>query len=329
MSIVDNLFKFELFAVPVWNKARRAVKNKDVDLFRKRWPIWSQRLQHFPEIEAELFSEMFKEKDLPGLQPYQKDFLEIFFEHTQLKKTNSFVATTLSRLCLSHNWEALGEIERYIPFNAATHTLIACAMAHEATASFWDRALSRSRIGMDDVCHYIQNTDLQPYDKLDQLWQKSMFRSNSDFSRELNIYGFYVAKDISGYNSVLPNFERESLWDYAVLAMPNDQVVQEIVNIHPLPDDQLTPIFLRKFPLSADFVYDLTKNGAPFCVSLQNILENPVTVTSENIVEILNETSPIVAPAFKTAFERIANEQQRERLMQTVNPPQCVSRRKM
>ena len=329
MSIVDNLFKFELFAVPVWKKAQRVVKNKDVDLFRKRWPIWSQRLHHFPEIEAELFSEIFKEKDIAGLQPYQKDFLKIFFEHTQLKKTNSFVATTLSRLCLSHNWEALEEIEKYLPFNTATHTVMACAMAHEATASFWERALSRPRMEMEDVCKYIQKTNLQPYDKLNQLWQKSMFRSNSDFSKELNIYGFYIAKDISSHTSVLPNFERESLWDYAVLAMPNDQVLQKIVNTYSLPDDQLTPIFLRKFPLSADFVYDLAKKDAPLCLSLQNILENPVTVTPDNIVEILEDTSPFVAPAFATAFEQIANEQQRERLMQTVHTPQVVSRRKM
>lgn len=330
MSLIDHLFQFELFSVPVWKMAEKAILQKDTQTFKKRWPIWSKRLKYFPRLRSELFSEIFTEKNIQGLEPFQRDLLQTLFEYSTIDPSDPLVASTLSRLCLSHNWEALDAIQQYIPFNAQTHTIIACAMPHEATSASWDRYLSRPRLSIQAVEKYIQDNQVLPYEHLENIWKNTIFYSPSD-GFKINTYGFTVPDPIGNHLSVLPNFDQKSLWDYTIIYTPNPQTVQKFVDLYPLSEDHLEPIFVRKHPLSKDFVYDLIQQDFPLCTTLNNLLTEPLKlgVNYTNIVEILKEASPSIAPAFEEALEQIANEKQRQKLLEETSSAQSVSRRKM
>lgn len=331
MSLIDHLFQFELFSVPVWKMAEKAILQKDTQTFKKRWPIWSKRLKYFPRLRSELFSEIFTEKNIQGLEPFQRDLLQTLFEYSTIDPSDPLVASTLSRLCLSHNWEALDAIQQYIPFNAETHTIIACAMTHEATSASWDRYLSRPRLSMQTVEKYIQDNQILPYEHLENIWKNTVFYSPFDGFKKINTYGFTVPDPIGNHLSVLPNFDQKSLWDYTIIYTPNPKTVQKFVDRYPLSEDYLEPIFVRKHPLSKDFVYDLIQRDFPLCTTLNNLLTEPLKlgVNYTNIVEILKEASPSIAPAFEEALEQIANEKQRQKLLEETSSAQSVSRRKM
>lgn len=328
MRILNHLFQLELFAAPVWKMAQNTLKKQDAQTFKKRWPTWSKRLEYFPSLRAELLSQIFKD-DKNQFNQFQKDVLESFFKHSTVASNDSLVSSTLSGLCLAHNWEALKTISKYISFNSETHTVIACAMAHEANDPFWDRILTRSRIEIGDVVRYIQENKILPYHRLNEFWNDTLFYSQSTFSN-LNTYNFYVDKPLNSADSVLPNFEQESLWAYAMISMRNDIVAQKIVEYSSLPAERLIPFFVRKHPLHEDFVYTVIKQNLPLCATLASILTTPMSVDYSNIVGILKHAAPEVAPSFESALQRIANEEQRQRLIDTVDALEMPStRRKM
>lgn len=316
MSFIDHLFQFEFFAAPVWKMAEKAINSKDLQTFEKRWPMWSKRLEYFPHLKAELFSEMFKEENVKKFEPFQKQTLSIFFENSTINSHDSFVASTLSRLCLAHNWDALNEIEKYISFNGETRTIIACAMLHEANDKFWDTVLPRSRITLEDALNYIHDATL-PYSGVNDLWEKSLFHSKTEVS-EISTFGFHMA--INHDISVLPNFNRDSLWEYAMITVSDPVFVQKITEYYPLPADQLAPMFNRQHPLNSDFVYDLIQKNMPLGETLNSLLIEPLQtgINFNNIVEVVKETTPAIAPAFEEAVEQYLNGKQRDKLLKNV-----------
>lgn len=331
MNVMDHLFQFELFSVPVWKMAQNTIAKKDIETFKKRWPVWAKRLKYFPRLRADLFAEIFAEKNIQELQPFQKELLNIFFEHSKIDPTDSLVTNTLSRLCLSHNWEALDAIQRHIPFNAETHTIIACAMIHEANSTFWDHYISRPRISMQTVNKYIEDNIVLPYDSLEDVWNQTVFYSDVNEFKKINTYGIAIKNPIGNHLSVLPNFDQISLWDYTVIKVPNTQIVTKIVDVYTLPPDQLSPIFVRNYPMDPDFVYKIIQENFPLCATLNGLLKEPLElgVDYTNIVGILKETTPAIASAFEQALEQIANETQRQKILDETAPTHHVSRRKM
>lgn len=329
MSLVDNLFKLELFVFPVWKSVNKTIKNADLETFKKRWPIWAQRLKFFPEIQGEIFSQIFYgQKDIFTTQ--QQDLLRVFFAHAKVNTNDDVISSTLSGLCLAHNWEALDEIGKHIPCNPSTQTIIACAMLHEASDSFWDGPLNRPRITIDFLSNYLSNATIKPYDDLQDLWCNSLFYSNDNWIKDISAYGIEIKKPRNDCYAVLPNFERKSLWEYAVLSTPNDIPLQHIVNLQEPQGSQLDVLFSRRYPMQAHTLYNLMKNGAPFFSALNNILQQPAPqVDYNNFMEIVRQTSPGVAPAFQEALEQINNEEQRQRLLETVDTSKNATRRKM
>lgn len=326
MKLVDHLFQFEIFAAPVWKMAEKTLHNKDFQTFEKRWPIWSKRLKSFPRLRAELFAELFKEDGVKQFEPFQKSMLSTFFEHSTINPRDPFVASTLSRLCLAHNWEALEEIEKHLPFDEETRTIIACAMLHEATDNFWNTVLSRPRITLEHALDYIKN-QTQPYSLINEVWKNSLFYDPKTY--DVNAFGFHVSANNQLF--VLPNFNADGLWSYAMIYVPDPSFVQKLTQSYPLPSDQLEPIFNRRHQLNPEFVYDLIQKNMPLCETLNSLLIEPIQtgIDFNNIVEVVKETTPAIAPAFEVAVEQFLNEKQRDKLLESVETSNRSIRRKM
>lgn len=327
MGLIDNLFQLELFSVPIWKRAEKSIKQKDIATFKKRWPVWAKRLEFFPSMRAELFSQIFKEDSLKELTPSQREILEIFFEHSTIKSNDVFVATTLSQLCLKHNWSALEEIEKYIPFNTQTRTIVACAMLHEANDSFWDTILNRPRISLQESLKYIKSST-SPYSLLNDIYEKSLFYFKPN-TYDITSFSYMTVKHSSF--SVLPNFNQNSLWEYAMTAVSDPNCIQKITEFYPLPFDQLAPIFQRKYQLNSNFLYNLIEKNMPLCETLNSLLIKPIQtgIDLTNVVEVVKETTPAIAPAFKEAVEQYLNEKQRDKLLESLEASNHCVRRKM
>lgn len=331
MRFIDNLFQLELFSVPVWKKAKQSIKQKNIETFKKKWPIWAKRLEFFPSMRAQLFSQIFKENGADSFAPSQRDLLEIFFKHTTIQSDDVFVATTLIQLCLQHNWSALEEIEKYIPFNAQTRTIIACAMLHEANDSndaLWKTVLSRPRISLHEALKYIR-VSTSPYSLLNDICEESLFYFKPNVY-DTGAFGFHMT--VSRHNvSILPNFNQGSLWEYAVIAFSDPKCAEKITEYYSLPSDQLKPIFQRQYPLNSNFIYNLIKKNMPLSITLNSLLVKPIQtgIDLTTIVDVVKKTTPAIAPAFEDAVEQYLSEKQRDKLLESVVIPNHYEKRKI